>query len=216
MYAIYEKNPLQAYRLKATWGDNYNTFSETKIAAISVKPLSYSFDPEGAITTEDLQKLENEIYGVFNSDGTLYQTDEDNFSVIVDEGSDVKNAIISFCDVFNKYADIALNNVNYLLQPTLLVKHGNKISRTKGAYSGKVTLLPTSRSAELFAPAYKKYVDIKENGVRLSGENLDKVIDGSVDRIYLELKPGKRYDIEYQAVDFKGVVRVRHYVIFGK
>ena len=55
LYDLYTRNMYSAYRLKATWGENnYNTFSETKIAALALKPLSYSFDPEGAISIKEL------------------------------------------------------------------------------------------------------------------------------------------------------------------
>ena len=75
---------------------------------------------------------------------------------------------------------------------------------------GEPTLLPTSRTAELFAPAFKKYIRVTTNDREVLNTG---VIDGSVERIPLTLEAGKQYKIEYQAVDYNGVVRVRNYTI---
>ena len=90
------------------------------------------------------------------------------------------------------------------------------MSRAKYSYSGEILLVPTSRTAEVFAPAYKKYVEVKCDGEVVEGELLNKVIDGSVLAIPLKVEPGKKYDIEYQAVDYTGVTRVKNYTIYGK
>lgn len=202
LYEIYARNILTAYRLKATWGDNYNTFSETKIAAMSVQPLSYSFDPEGAISVKELEEAEDAIMDYFELD---------------DPTSDVTVALYKFWDKFNGLVQKALNNVNYALQPCLLVREGNKFSRANNhTYSGEITLIPTSRTAEIFAPAYKKYVKVTCDGAVVEGDLLNKVIDGTVLEIPLKLESGKKYEVEYQAVDYTGVTRVKNYTIYGK
>ena len=202
LYEIYSRNILTAYRLKATWGENYSTFSEAKIAAMSIQPLSYSFDPEGAITVKELEKAEDAINEYFEIDNP---------------NSDVTKAINKFWDKFNSLVQKALNNVNYALQPCLLVREGNKFSRANNhTYSGEITLIPTSRTTEIFAPAYKKYVKVTCDGAVVEGDLLNKVIDGTVLEIPLKLESGKKYEIEYQAVDYTGVTRVNNYTIYGK
>ena len=202
LYEIYARNILTAYRLKATWGDNYNTFSETKIAAMSIQPLSYSFDPEGAISVKELEEAEDAIMDHFELD---------------DPNSDVTKAIYKFWDKFNGLVQKALNNVNYALQPCLLVREGNEFSRANNqTYSGEITLIPTSRTAEIFAPAYKKFVKVTCDGAVVEGDLLNKVIDGTVLEIPLKLESGKKYEVEYQAVDYTGVTRVKNYTIYGK
>ena len=206
IYNILAKNALTAYRLKANWayGDKtYSTFSDAKIAAMAIKPLSYSFDPEGAITAEDLKKYEDKITGCF---------------VEIGSGSSLEEAINKFWDKFNALVGDALSNVNYALQPCLLVQEGKKITRAAeiNTYSGDIFLMPTSRSAEVFAPAYKKYVKVTCDGEEIEGELLSKVIDGNVLRIPLHLEPGKEYHVEYHAVDYTGVTRVREYTIYGE
>jgi len=200
IYDLYTRNMFSAYRLKATWGDGYNTFSETKIAALAVQPLSYSFDPEGAVTEKELEKVEDEINEIFEIDG-----------------SSMEQRVNKFWDKFNKFTlDKVIGNINYALQPCLLVQEGKMMSRAQYSYSGEILLVPTSRTAEVFSPAYKKYIEVKCDGEIVKGDLLNKVIDGTVLAIPLKLESGKKYDIEYQAVDYTGVVRVKNYTIYGK
>ena len=196
LYDLYTRNMYSAYRLKATWGDGYNTFSETKIAALALQPLSYSFDPEGAISEKELEKIENEINKEFEIDG-----------------SSIENRVNKFWDKFNYYVEKVLSNVNYALQPCLLIQEGKMMSRADNhSYSGEILLVPTSRTAEVFAPAYKKYLKVTSDGETL----LEEVYDGTTLAVPFTLESGKKYEIEYQAVDYTGVVRVKNYTIYGK
>ena len=223
LYDLYTRNMYSAYRLKATWGENnYNTFSETKIAALALKPLSYSFDPEGAISIKELEELEDKITGKFFGDGTKVTgtaTAEDGTTatVVVDTDDQIHTAINKFWNVFNSLVEKGLDNVNYALQPCLLIQEGREISRANNhPYHGEILLVPTSRTAEVFAPAYKKFVKVTCDGEEIEGELLNKVIDGSVLAIPLTLEAGKTYEIEYQAVDYTGVTRVKNYTIYGE
>jgi hypothetical protein len=221
-YDLYTRNMYSAYRLKATWGDGYNTFSETKIAALALKPLSYSFDPEGAISIKELEAMEDKITGAFTSNGekvtgTVTAEDGSTATVEVDTKDQIHTAINKFWNVFNGLVQKGLDNVNYALQPCLLIQEGTKMSRANNhSYTGEILLVPTSRTAEVFAPAYKKYIKVTCDGEEVEGELLNKVIDGTVLAIPLTLESGKKYEIEYQAVDYTGVTRVKNYTIYGK
>jgi chaperonin cofactor prefoldin len=206
IYNIYVKNIFTAYRLKASWeygGETYSTFSESKIAAMAVKPLSYSFNPEGAVSIEELEKIENDISEQYIEVGDCDCLDK---------------SVKKFWNNFNKFVENVLNNVNYALQPCLLIQEGTQMSRAAKSfsYSGDILLVPTSRSAEIFAPAYKKFVKVTCDGKEVEGELLGKLINGNVLAIPLKVESGKKYDIEYQAVDFTGVTRVKNYTIYGK
>ena len=222
LYDLYTRNMYSAYRLKATWGDGYNTFSETKIAALALKPLSYSFDPEGAISIKELEAMEDKITGAFTSNGekvsgTATAEDGSTATVEIDTKDQIHTAINKFWNVFNGLVQKGLDNVNYALQPCLLIQEGTKMSRANNhSYTGEILLVPTSRTAEVFAPAYKKYIKVTCDGEEVEGELLNKVIDGTVLAIPLTLESGKKYEIEYQAVDYTGVTRVKNYTIYGK
>ena len=222
LYDLYTRNMYSAYRLKATWGDGYNTFSETKIAALALKPLSYSFDPEGAISIKELEAMEDKITGAFTSNGekvtgTVTAEDGSTATVEVDTKDQIHTAINTCWNVFNELLQKGWDNVNYSLQPCLLIQEGTKMSRANNhSYTGEILLVPTSRTAEVFAPAYKKYIKVTCDGEEVEGELLNKVIDGTVLAIPLTLESGKKYEIEYQAVDYTGVTRVKNYTIYGK
>lgn len=234
LYDLYTRNMYSAYRLKATWGDGYNTFSETKIAALALKPLSYSFDPEGAISIKELEAMEDKITGAFTSNGekvtgTVTAEDGSTATVEVDTKDQIHTAINKFWNVFNGLVQKGLDNVNYALQPCLLIQEGTKMSRANNhSYTGEILLVPTSRTAEVFAPAYKKFLKITSDGEEVKLE--DKIVkefgleeiwggyrfDGTTLAIPFTVEPGKKYEIQYQAVDYTGVTRVKNYTIYGK
>jgi hypothetical protein len=85
-----------------------------------------------------------------------------------------------------------------------------------------VKLLPTSWTAEMLAPAFKKYVAVvMVDGTPVSADDpvnaglLGKVIPGSVKEIPFKIEPGKTYTIQYSAMDFEGNIRTLNYVIKG-
>jgi hypothetical protein len=85
-----------------------------------------------------------------------------------------------------------------------------------------VTLLPTSWSAEVLAPAFRKYVAITSvDGVTVGPDDpvnaglLGKVIPGSVKEIPFTIEAGKTYKIQYSAIDYEGNIRTLNYVIKG-
>ena len=136
-----------------------------------------------------------------------------------------------FLDRFNIYADKAFDNINWVIQPTLLISAGDEVSHPN-VYSnttvmtrypaGEIKFLPTSWSAEIVAPAFKKYVAVVElNGVSVKADDpvnkglMGKVIPGSVKEIPFTIEPGKTYKIQYSAVDYEGNIKNLYYVIKG-
>lgn len=218
LYNLIINNDVPAYRLQAAWGEGNFTYSKANIAAVAIKPLSYSFDLSNeaqydgeAITA--LEKLESKVVKVYTKDATT------------------QTKIWRFLDKFNFYADKAFQNINWAIQPTLLVSAGDEISHPD-VYSdatrftrydaGVVTLLPTSWSAEVLAPAFKKYVAVTSvDGVAVSADDpvnaglLGQVIPGSVKEIPFTIEAGKTYKIQYSAMDYEGNIRTLYYVIKG-
>ena len=131
-------------------------------------------------------------------------------------GTNFVNWLEKFTNKFNK---VFANNAQQLLEPVLLAidKDGN-VSRVSGiesapsVFEGEITLDPTSYSAEIFAPAYAKYVacdDITANGFN------EVLFANDVDLKFTPEK-GKTYKVVYEAVDFTGVTRSHTYYIQGK
>jgi hypothetical protein len=199
LYTIYAKNDMTAYRLKAAWGAG-NTYSEAKIAAIALKPLDFTFDIDAATIVDPVIEFEKDFLG------------EDYFEV--NHRDHAKKAAQKWLNEFNKDLGKAVENINASLQPLLLVREGDRIYLAKYSYSKYVTLIPTSWTAEMFAPAFKKYVKVTCEGETIYESG---AVDGfKLQAIPLTLESGKTYDIVYSALDFSGNVRTQNYTISGK
>ena len=112
-----------------------------------------------------------------------------------------------------------LRRSNSLLQPAMfyVTSNGswNQLAReSEGAsylklQGGKAStvLVASSYTGEIFAPAYKKYVHVTDApaGAKVSGVNLNKVIDGNLHKIGFEADKAGVYEITYEAVDYSGV-----------
>ena len=137
----------------------------------------------------------------------------------------------------NKASSIFQNNAGQLLQPVLLAidKDGNvnRVSGIKNApyeVNGEVTLEPTTYTAELFAPAYAKFVAVKsiEGGDEMdvasvnagaapeNAEGFGEIIAVNDKDIKFTPKAGTTYEIVYEAVDFFGKTYNHSYYIKGK
>ena len=220
LYNLIIQNNIPAYRLQAAWGEGNYTYSEANIAAVAIKPLTFAFDLEteaqydgDAITA--LEKLEGKVVK------------------IVSKSESTRTHIWNFLNNVNPYADKVFRNINWAIQPTLLISDGNEISHpdvysvntsaTINRYmAGEIKLLPTSWTAEILAPAFKKYVAVVEvDGVEVSADDpvnaglLGQVVPGSVNEIPFTVEAGKTYKIQYSAVDYGGNIRNLFYYIRG-
>lgn len=140
------------------------------------------------------------------------------------------------------------NNINRSLQPVLFVGRGNGLAKLGNAKYGTVavqtgtSLLATTYTFELLAPAYKKWIAVtnvwpnsndavanvnsaqKDNSDCVaalrdanSGENMNKVVFGTTRHVTLgTLKKDYVYEIAYSAVDYMGKVVVRKFYVRGK
>ena len=209
-------NEVPAYRLQASWGDGYYTYSPANIAAVAIKPLTYAFDlaDEAEISDTPISELER------------LETDIVNWSTSR-EGT--RTRAWNWLRKFNRMTNIWLNNINWALQPTMFIDVNGEISRPgimnnyKEYEAGEIKLIPSSWSVELLAPAFKKYVVVTSvDGVDVKADDpvnaglLGKVIAGSVNEIPFTLEPGKTYAIQYSALDYEGNIRTLNYFIKGK
>ena len=208
-------NDIPAYRLQASWGDGYYTYSQANIAAVALKPLTFAFDiaAEGNIEDTPISELERLETYIVNR-GTKNES--------------TRKKIWRWLNVFNKETNKWLENINWALQPTMFVDVNDEISRP-GVHNyttyepGEIKLIPTSWTVELLAPAYKKYVVVTSvDGKEVSPDDpvnaglLGKVIPGSVNQIPFTVEAGKSYAIQYSALDYEGNTRTLNYYIKGK
>lgn len=158
---------------------------------------------------------------------------------------DKVNTYLSKLNSLDKRLNSLLNNVGTLLQPVLLYSTGDGYqtpSAIWGAYTtvkksttdGAIMLYPTSYSAELLAPAYKKYVAVANvytadysasaqggnaaclkalKDANSNGGGINEVIDGSQYYVPFSGDAGYIYEIVYSAVDYNGYVNTLRYWI---
>ena len=127
--------------------------------------------------------------------------------------NDIAGEIIKYLKAFDSKFVNLVNNTNRALQPTLLVVSGGKIHRPGSVEAGEIILVPTSWTAEVFAPAFMKWIKVEGAGGELEK---GKVYDGTVKEIPLTVEAGKTYKVTYEAIDFFGKVRKNEYTIVAK
>lgn len=124
-----------------------------------------------------------------------------------------------FIDRVNSYihkCNYWLDNANKFLQPAMFATDGNNWVKLPTIASGatyvkmtngkaNVLLLPTSYTLEYIAPAYKKYITVKDpSGATVTGENIGKVISGNIHKAGFTATKEGVYTITYDAVDYTG------------
>lgn len=124
-----------------------------------------------------------------------------------------------FIDRVNSYihkCNYWLDNANKFLQPAMFATDGNNWVKLPTIASGatyvkmtngkaNVLLLPTSYTLEYLAPAYKKYITVKDpSGATVTGENIGKVISGNIHKAGFTATKEGVYAITYDAVDYTG------------
>ena len=128
-----------------------------------------------------------------------------------------ENVIAKVNPLLSKVAS-KIGSANKLLQPTILYvdQNGNPnpLSTIGGRLgtrfvgTGATTLYPTSWTAELLAPAYKKSISVLEKGATVTltnGKSAAEPFDGSVNKVIFNAEKAGTYTIVYKAIDYSGV-----------
>lgn len=161
---------------------------------------------------------------------------------IGDQISDIEDQIYDYLSRAEDYLLKAINNANKLLQPMMLAKTADSyvvLSRSKSAptkfdaasydASNGIYLRPTSYTAEVLAPAYKKFIGVvnvykdgkvADNAASLrskvnnASEGFCTVQDGQWNKAQLKgLEKGYVYEIVYTAADFSGKIVVKRFFV---
>ena len=103
---------------------------------------------------------------------------------------------------------VANDGLTRILEPVILFQAGENYNVTRffdGQIipAGKVTLVPTTVTNELFAPAFKKYVAIKAADGSFAVQKLMTKGDKDFKKVETTLKAGE-YTVIYSALDFYG------------
>lgn len=139
----------------------------------------------------------------------------------------IDGQVITRLNSYIKRFENLLTKANSFLQPTMLytAQNGswNQLPNASEAAAhlklngGKAStvFVATSYTAELLAPAYKKYVHVTSapKGAKVTGKNLNEVIDGNTYKIGFEATVPGTYEITYEAVDYSGVTTSRTFYV---
>jgi cell division septum initiation protein DivIVA len=176
--------------------------------------------------------LAKTISDLLNDVASLGDIDTKINDAITDAKNDLKTQLQGYVTkAYNKLNGIFSKYPNKALQPVLIGKSNGKIgilSKSKKnptkVNSTSLTLVPTSYTLELFAPAYKKFVAVTDVwdaagnpaaasiGKAANGDNMLKVID-SEKTCTMNGQAGYTYEIAYSAVDYHGKVVIKRFYV---
>ena len=252
IYLLVTNTTTGKYYWQAADGRLYDVSTGALITSnIAVEPVSVKIDIEKDLTPDvkaALQKLVNQINAQFGASSDLATTitkllndvaslgniDTKINDAIASAKDDLKAQLNSYITkAYNKMNSIFSQTPNKALQPVLVGKEGNKIgilSRSKSnptkVSGSSLTLIPTSYTLELLAPAYKKFVVVSDvfnadgseaaisvgQTANSNGTNLAKVLD-SEGSCTLNGQAGYIYEIAYSAVDYHGKVVIKRFYV---
>lgn len=218
IWNIFSSNSFPLYQLEANWEDGCYK-SKADINLISFKPFSYDFDL-------------NDVANYKEDNITALESLEEYVVKTGTKTASTQNKIWRFLNRVNPTIQKFLDNINWFIQPTLLIDENGDVWHPSVATNvsvftrfkaGTINLMPTSWSAELVAPAFKKFVGVievdgksdPEELAKVNTGNAGKLVDGSVKSIPLTIEAGKTYKIQYTAIDYSGRVRNLYYNIRG-
>lgn len=158
----------------------------------------------------------------------------------IDEAKDeIVSQLTKYLDKFNNKFCNLINSTNDALQPVMFVKTTDgfsKLSQVKAAptmfSNGSVTLIPTSYTAEILAPAYKKLVGVTNvfkgsasaqagnsecvAALKKVNDQIAEILPGDTYTVAATFEAGYVYEVVYTAVDFHGMVNTKKFYVTVK
>lgn len=189
----------------------------------------------------EVEKIEGvtsqNVYKITTTDNTIADVVDELNTQIAGKLEPIKNDINKVGDKWEnviakvnpllKKVASKIGSANKLLQPTILYVDQNGNPNTLSTIGGRLgtrfvgtgatTLYPTSWTAELLAPAYKKSISVEtENGTPVDpkiasvtltdGTSAAEPFAGSVNKVIFNAEKADTYTIVYKAIDYSGVV----------
>ena len=116
---------------------------------------------------------------------------------------------------------VSTDGLTRLLEPIILFQAGGNYSVTRffdgqNVPAGKITLVPTTMTYELLAPAYKKYVAIKKADGSFAFQKVLTKGDKEFKQITIDNLAAGEYTVIYSAVDFSGKQIAKKYNVTVK
>lgn len=207
------------------WADPNNKTNIEDLQGVKVTVNNITFDA-GAVTYNtkkqavtvkvSMAEFNNIIDQVNSQVGNMLGTVENLANKVNKFESTIDGRFIDRVNSYIHKCNYWLDNANKFLQPAMFATDGNNWVKLPTIASGatyvkmtngkaNVLLLPTSYTLEYLAPAYKKYITVKDpSGATVTGENIGKVISGNIHKAGFTATKAGVYTITYDAVDYTG------------
>lgn len=178
--------------------------------------IKYNNKTQVVSVTVSMAQFNNMIDQINSQVGNMLGTVTDLANKVNGFVSNIDGNFINRVNSFIHKCNYYLDNANKFLQPTMFATDGNNWVKLPTIASGatyvkmtngkaNVLLLPTSYTLEYIAPAYKKYITVKDpSGATVTGENIGKVISGNIHKAGFTATKEGVYTITYDAVDYTG------------
>lgn len=207
------------------WVDPNNKTNIEDLKGVKVTVNNITFDAgavtyktkEQAVTVTVSMAEFNKIIDQVNSQvGNMLGTVENLANKVNKFESTIDGNFINRVNNYIHKCNYWLDNANKFLQPAMFATDGNNWVKLPTIASGatyvkmtngkaNVLLLPTSYTLEYIAPAFKKYITVKDpSGATVTGENIGKVISGNIRKAGFTATKEGVYTISYDAVDYTG------------
>lgn len=184
--------------------------------AFEAGAVKYNTTKQAVTVTVSMKEFNKIIDQVNSQVGNMLGTVENLANKVNKFESAIDGNFINRVNNYIHKCNYWLDNANKFLQPAMFATDGNNWVKLPTIASGatyvkmtngkaNVLLLPTSYTLEYLAPAYKKYITVKDpSGATVTGENIGKVISGNIHKAGFTATKEGVYTITYDAVDYTG------------
>lgn len=184
--------------------------------AFEAGAVKYNTTRQAVTVTVSMKEFNNIIDQVNSQVGNMLGTVENLANKVNKFESTIDGNFINRVNNYIHKCNYWLDNANKFLQPAMFATDGNNWVKLPTIASGatyvkmtngkaNVLLLPTSYTLEYIAPAFKKYITVKDpSGATVTGENIGKVISGNIHKAGFTATKEGVYTITYDAVDYTG------------
>lgn len=178
--------------------------------------ISYNNKTQVVSVTVSMAQFNNMIDQINSQVGNMLGSVTDLANKVNGFVSNIDGNFINRVNNYIHKCNYWLDNANKFLQPAMFATDGNNWVKLPTIDSGapyvkmtngkaNVLLLPTSYTLEYLAPAYKKYITVKDpSDATVTGENIGKVISGNIHKAGFTATKEGLYTITYDAVDYTG------------
>lgn len=207
------------------WADSNNRTSIDDLTGVKVNvngitfeagAVQYNTTRQAVTVNVSMAEFNNIIDQVNSQVGNMLGTVENLANKVNKFESAIDGNFINRVNNYIHKCNYWLDNANKFLQPAMFATDGNNWVKLPTIASGatyvkmingkaNVLLLPTSYTLEYIAPAYKKYITVKDpSGATVTGENIGNVISGNIHKAGFTATKEGVYTISYDAIDYTG------------